>query len=79
LNGKGDVTGDVAVSVAGKTVSEEKGVQCALGPNAERGGVTAKCTTKSLELAKSVPTKVDWTVKNGSNETVTCTQTFLLP
>lgn len=51
LNGKGDVTGDVAVSVAGKTVSEEKGVQCLISPNAERGGVTAKCTAKAMELA----------------------------
>lgn len=78
LNGKGDISCSMTVASAGKTVAEET-TTAVLTASPERGGVVGKCTTKPLELAKNVPTKVDVVATNASGETAKCTQTFLLP
>ena len=78
LNGKGDITCDMTVASSGKTVATET-VTAMQTASPERGGIVGKCTTKAIELAKNVPTKVDVVAKNASGETATCTQTFLLP
>jgi hypothetical protein len=44
-----------------------------------RGGGTFRCTSKALELAKGVPTKVNISLENPNKTTATCSQTFIFP
>ncbi|MBI5620374.1 hypothetical protein HY949_01180 [Candidatus Gottesmanbacteria bacterium] len=72
------VTCNFSVSVAGKVVATAS-AQSSLAPALVRGGATYRCDSASLELEANVPTVVDVMLKNDSNQTASCTQTFLLP
>lgn len=67
-----------SVSVAGKVVATTS-AESALTSAVERGGGTFRCDSSALELEPNVPTVVDVILKNDTNQTASCTQTFLLP
>lgn len=67
-----------SVSVAGKVMATTS-AESALTSVVERGGGTFRCDSPALELEPNVPTVVDVMLKNDTNQTASCTQTFLLP
>ena len=67
-----------SVSVGGKVVATTS-AQSTLTQDANRGGGTFRCDSASLELEPNVPTVVDVMLKNDTNQTASCTQTFVLP
>lgn len=67
-----------SVSVAGKVVATTS-AESTLTSAVERGGGTFRCDSAALELEPNVPTVVDVILKNDTNQTASCTQTFLLP
>lgn len=67
-----------SVSVAGKVVATTS-AQSSLTQDVARGGGIFRCDSPSLELEANVPTVVDVLLKNDSNQTASCTQTFVLP
>lgn len=67
-----------SVSVSGKVVATTS-AQSALTEAVGRGGGTFRCDSPALELEANVPTVVDVMLKNDSNQTASCTQTFVLP
>jgi len=72
------ITCDFTVSVAGTTVATDT-AQATLTAAPQRNGQTFGCTTKALNLAKSVATKVDVQVKNDSKNSVACSKVFQFP
>lgn len=66
------------VSVAGKVVATTS-AESALTEAVGRGGGTFQCGSPSLELAPNVPSVVDVLLKNDTNQTASCTQTFVFP
>lgn len=72
------VTCDFTVSVGGKVVATTS-AQSTLIDAVSRGGGTFRCDSPSLELEPNVPTVVDIMLKNDTNQTASCTQTFVLP
>ncbi len=66
------------VSVSGNVVTSATAT-ANMTAAAERGGNSFRCTTKGMELAASVPTKVDVTLKDNLDKTSTCTASFTLP
>lgn len=72
------VSCNIAVSVGEKTVARES-TESALTAVPERNGGVFRCTTKGLELKKSIPTKIDVTLEDDLNETATCSSVFILP
>ena len=72
------VTCNFSVSVAGKVVATAS-AESSFAPAPVRGGSTFRCDSASLELEPNVPTVVDVMLKNDSNQTASCTQTFVLP
>jgi len=67
-----------SVSVGGKVVATTS-AQSTLTQAVSRGGGTFRCDSPSLELEPNVPTVVDVLLKNDTNQTASCTQTFVLP
>ncbi len=67
-----------SVSVGGKVIATTS-AQSALTKAVGRGGGTFQCGSPSLELEPNVPTVVDVMLKNDTNQTASCTQTFVLP
>ncbi len=72
------VTCNFSVSVAGTVVSTTS-AQSALTDLPSRGGGSFRCDSPALELEPNVPTVVDVMLKNDSNQTASCSQTFVLP
>lgn len=67
-----------SISVAGKVVATTS-AESALTQDVGRGGGLFRCDSPSLELEPNVPTVVDVMLKNDTNQTASCTQTFVLP
>lgn len=78
VEGATSVDCNFTVTVSGNVVTTAS-VTGALSPAADRGGNTFKCTTKGLELAATVPTKVDVVLKDNLDKTSSCAATFNLP
>jgi len=72
------VSCNFSVSVAGKVVATTS-AQSALVEAPQRGGGIFRCDSPSLELEPNTATVVDVMLKNDTNQTASCTQTFLLP
>lgn len=72
------VSCNFSVSVSGKVVATTS-AQSALTEAVGRGGGTFRCDSPALELEPNVPTVVDVMLKNDTNQTASCTQTFVLP
>ena len=66
------------VSVGGKVVATAS-AQSNLTEDTGRGGGTFRCDTEPLELEPNVATVIDVLLKNDSNQTASCTETFVLP
>ena len=66
------------VSVGGKVVATTS-AQSVLTEAVGRGGGTFQCGSPSLELEPNIPTVVDDMLKNDTNQTASCTQTFVFP
>jgi hypothetical protein len=50
-----------------------------LSESTSRGGGTFRCTTKAVEIAKGVTTKVEVKLENPDKKTATCSQNFIFP
>lgn len=74
----GTVTCDYEITVK-DVVVKNASVTAEMQPAPERGGGTFRCITEPLALTKGIPTDVKVTMKNASNQTTECTQTFVLP
>lgn len=73
-----NVSCSFSVSVSGNVVATTS-AQSELTEAVGRGGGTFRCDSPSLELEPNIPTVVDVILKNDTNQTASCTQTFLLP
>jgi len=74
----GNINCSYTMSVKDKVVATEDAAS-PLTEEPSRGGATFRCTTKAVELAKGVATKVDVKVENASKQTAVCSQTFIFP
>lgn len=72
------VTCDFSVSV-GATVVATASAKSGLTPAVDRGGGTFRCDSPPLALEPNVPTVVDVLLKNDTDQTASCSRTFLLP
>lgn len=68
----------ITVSVDNKVVASESATS-PLTPAPQRGGATFRCTSNAVALEPSVPTKVDYQLKDDLGKTASCSYTFLLP
>lgn len=69
---------DFTVMTGGKVVASES-ASSPLTAAPERNGGTFRCTTKQLALAPTVPTKVDFVIKDDLGKTASCSTQFTLP
>ncbi|MBI3559549.1 hypothetical protein HY087_00260 [Candidatus Gottesmanbacteria bacterium] len=72
------VSCNFTVNVSGKVVATTS-AQSTLTEASGRGGGTFRCDSPQLALEANTPTVVDVTLKNDSNQTASCSQTFVLP
>jgi hypothetical protein len=74
----GNVNCSFTMSVKDKVVATTD-ASAPLTEEPSRGGATFRCTTKAIELAKGVATKVDVKIENANKLAQTCTQQFIFP
>lgn len=72
------VTCSFSLSVAGKVVATTS-AESTLTDVASRGGGTFMCNSPAVALEPNVATVVDVMLKNDTNKTASCTQTFVFP
>ena len=78
IEGASEVTCTTKVTQENKVVATEE-VSVPLTENEARGGLTFRCSTPSLDLKPTIPTKVDVSLKDDKGDKASCSRVFALP